>query len=67
VGAVQQRSPGAAFGRYGPSGTQRQQSGGWSAGCWPVGQAAQRTFAQSAMLVSSGTQRQQSGGWSAGV
>jgi hypothetical protein len=48
-------------------GTQRQQSGGVSAGCWPSGQAAQRTFEQSRTVSSIGTQRQQLGGVRAGV
>jgi len=31
--------------------TQRQQSGGTSAGCWPSGQASQRTVEQSTFLA----------------
>jgi hypothetical protein len=51
----------------GQSGTQRQQSGGVRAGCWPVGQAAQRTLSQLVRLVSTGTHLQQFGALRDGV
>lgn len=49
------------------SGMQRQQSGGVSAGCWPVGQAAHRTLSQVLTLESTATHWQQFGGLRAAV